>query len=70
FQSRGRDLVVGKKIFLSACSAIRSVSVPWSGFSGWKVFMNLMADITKNAFQSRGRDLVVGKSASQDSYDT
>ncbi len=38
FQSRGRDLLIGKDRDASGGGALVGVSVPWSGFINRKVF--------------------------------
>ncbi len=59
FQSRGRDLLIGKSS-VKLISASVGVSVPWSGFINRKVW-GLLDRIGTGGFQSRGRDLLIGK---------
>ncbi len=60
FQSRGRDLLIGKAIALIEIM-VGHVSVPWSGFINRK-FGKVLFRKEGGEFQSRGRDLLIGNS--------
>ncbi len=59
FQSRGRDLLIGKSDALSRMWGLL-VSVPWSGFINRKEPTRTQGN-PQFRFQSRGRDLLIGK---------
>ncbi len=62
FQSRGRDLLIGKSGQYRSQFLLSAVSVPWSGFINRKVCPTSIYLPTRFLFQSRGRDLLIGKS--------